>query len=80
MGGETLTVAQSTINSQENKAGVRAAQLVPLLGRYLSVEAVGGSLTVADFQGVAPVKLLLESRQRVSASRVSRQQVDGPAA
>ena len=32
-------------------------QLVPLLGRYLSVEAVGGSLTAADFQGVAPVKL-----------------------
>ena len=55
------TVAQSTINSQENKAGVRAAQLVPLLGRYLSVEAVGGSLTAADFQGVAPVKLMLEN-------------------
>ena len=54
-------VAQSTINSQENKAGVRAAQLVPLLGRYLSVEAVGGSLTAGDFQGVAPVKLLLEN-------------------
>lgn len=66
------TVAQASIGSAENKHRVREAGLFPLLGRYLTVSDVGGSLDdAAVFEDVSPTKLIAESISAM-ANAISR--------